>query len=142
MAAPVGFDEILAWIESLTRESAGETAHYYAEDAYFRDPFNEVHSAADIARIYRHMFDQVDAPRFRVTARWQGEDGLIIGWDFTFRMKGAQPEQKVQGLSHLRFAPDGRIAYHRDYWDPAGELYERIPLLGGLMRAVRGRLKA
>jgi steroid delta-isomerase len=37
---------------------------------------------------------------------------------------------------------DGRVVYHRDYWDAAGELYERIPLLGALMRGVRRRLRA
>ena len=42
----------------------------------------------------------------------------------------------VQGLA---FAPDGRIAMHRDYWDAAEELYEKLPVLGGLMRWIRRR---
>lgn len=142
MTATVTFDEILRWIESLTRESANEVPRYYVGDAYFRDPFNEVRSAGDIARIFRHMFDQVDDPRFRVTQRWHGDDGIVIAWDFLYRMKGTQATQTVQGMSHLRFAPDGRIAFHRDYWDAAGELYERIPVLGGLMRTIKRRLQA
>ncbi len=40
----------------------------------------------------------------------------------------------IRGASHLRFAGDGRIAMHRDYWDAAEELYEKLPLLGALMR--------
>jgi hypothetical protein len=40
------------------------------------------------------------------------------------------------------FAADGRIARHRDYWDVAEELYEKVPLLGGLMRLVKRRLRA
>ena len=142
MGAAVALDDLLHWIQNLTRESAGDAARYYVEDAYFRDPFNEVRSAAGIARIYRHMFDQVDEPRFRVTQRWHGDDGMIIAWNFLYRMRGSQPTETVQGLSHLRFAADGRIAFHRDYWDAAGELYERLPVLGSVMRTIKRRLQA
>jgi hypothetical protein len=135
-------DDMVRWLESLTRESTRDVARYYAEDAYFRDPFNEVRSAPSIERIYAHMFDQVVRPRFRVTGRWPGEDGTMLTWDFMFEMRGSGRTETVQGATHLRFGMDGRIVYHRDYWDAAGELYERIPLLGALMRGVRRRLRA
>jgi hypothetical protein len=141
MPPPPDLDDMKRWFESLTRESTREVPRYYAPDAYFRDPFNEVRSAAAIERIYAHMFDQVANPRFRLTGRWPGEDGTVIAWDFLFEMRGSGRTETVKGMSHLRFAPDGRIAYHRDYWDAAGELYERIPVLGGLMRMLRGRLR-
>jgi steroid delta-isomerase len=48
----------------------------------------------------------------------------------------------VHGATHLRFAPDGRIRSHRDYWDAAGELYAKLPVLGVLMRMVQRRLRA
>jgi len=34
----------------------------------------------------------------------------------------------------VRFGADGRVTYHRDYWDAAGELYAKLPLVGPLMR--------
>ena len=34
----------------------------------------------------------------------------------------------------MKFAADGRINFHRDYWDAAEELYEKLPLVGSLMR--------
>ena len=33
----------------------------------------------------------------------------------------------------------GRITLHRDYWDAAEELYEKLPLVGGLMRWLKRR---
>jgi hypothetical protein len=42
----------------------------------------------------------------------------------------------------VQFDPDGRVAEHIDYWDPAGQVYETIPILGLLMRALRRRLAA
>ena len=39
-------------------------------------------------------------------------------------------------------ADDGRITLHRDYWDAAEELYEKLPVIGTLMRWLRRRLAA
>jgi steroid delta-isomerase len=133
-------DAIVGWLETLTPRSLDRTGEFYAPDAYFKDPFNEVRGVEAIRRVFAHMFEQVGDPRFSVTGRWTGEDGVVLGWDFRFRMGGQA--RLVRGLSHLRFAPDGRIAWHRDYWDAAGELYETVPVLGALMRFLRGRLRA
>jgi len=64
----------------------------------------------------------------------------MLAWDFAFRARGLQ--HVVRGASHLRLAPDGRISWHRDYWDAAGELYETVPVLATLMRFLRCRLAA
>jgi steroid delta-isomerase len=48
----------------------------------------------------------------------------------------------IRGASHLRFDADGKVAWHRDYWDAAEELYARLPGIGWLMRALRRRLAA
>jgi hypothetical protein len=45
----------------------------------------------------------------------------------------------IRGGSHLKYATDGRIALHRDYWDAAEELYEKLPGLGSLMRWLKRR---
>lgn len=133
-------DGIIAWFESLTPQSVDRAAEFYAADARFKDPFNEVRGVEPIRRIFAHMFEQVDEPRFRVTGRWEGADGVMLGWDFTFRT--GKQARCIRGVSHLRFTPDGRIASHRDYWDAAGELYETLPVLGALMRFLRRRLAA
>jgi steroid Delta-isomerase len=44
--------------------------------------------------------------------------------------------------THLRFAADGRIVYHRDYWDAAEEPYAKLPVLGAVVRALQRRGRA
>jgi ketosteroid isomerase-like protein len=133
-------DAVVAWFETLTPDTVARIDAIYAPDAFFKDPFNEVRGVAAIRRVFEHMFVQVRNPRFRITERWEHERGVALVWDFTFESGGSK--RTVRGASHLRLAPDGRIAYHRDYWDVAEELYEKVPLLGGLMRAIKRRLKA
>jgi ketosteroid isomerase-like protein len=110
----------------------------YTEDVVFKDPFNEVRGLAQVTRIFTHMFSQVDQPRFVVTTHVLQGDQAFLTWDFLFRMKRfSNQEQCIRGATHLRFAPDGRACLHRDYWDVAEELYEKLPLLGSLMRGLK-----
>ena len=133
--------DIEAYFQALTRESVGDIGRFYTEDARFKDPFNDVSGLAAIAAIYRHMFDKLDAPRFVITGHWERPGGVILAWDFHFRMKSFEPgrTQVIHGVSQLEFAADGRIRLHRDYWDAAEELYEKLPLLGTLMRFLKRR---
>lgn len=132
----VTVDEIKRYFESLTPESVGEMGRYYTSDAYFRDPFNEVTGLEKIRPIFAHMFEAMHEPRFFVREHVVQGDRVVLIWDFDFRIKRYKPAvtQRIHGLSVLKLAADGRITWHRDYWDAAGELYEKLPVIGGLMR--------
>ncbi len=132
-------DELVTYFETLTPQSVAEMGAYYAEDAYFKDPHNEVRRLADIQAIFRRMFQQVDEPRFRILERIGAGDTVALVWEMHFRFRSIRPHevQVIRGMSYLRLAADGRVCFHRDYWDAAEELYEKIPLLGVLMRRLR-----
>jgi len=112
----------------------------YASDARFKDPFNEVQGVAAIRAVFEHMFVALEAPRFEIRDVVVQGDQCFLTWDFVFRLRRwRRGEQRIHGGSHLRFGPDGRIARHRDYWDAAEELYEKLPGVGALMRWLRRR---
>jgi steroid Delta-isomerase len=128
-------ERIVRLFESVQREDLDRLAALYTLDARFKDPFNEVQGPEAIRRIFEHMFDTVDEPRFVVHEVIQQGPQAFLAWDFRFRMKRFNPApQTIRGSSHLVLAADGRITLHRDYWDAAEELYEKLPLLGSLMR--------
>ena len=134
---------IVALFENLSPEALPRLASIYTDAATFKDPFNEVQGVAAIRRIFEHMYATLDQPRFAVHARVTQGDECFLTWDFLFRLRSGRGEQMVvRGCSHLRLATDGRIAMHRDYWDVAEELYEKLPLLGSLMRWLRRRMAA
>jgi hypothetical protein len=68
-------------------------------------------------------------------------DQAFLTWDFKFKFKrfDTQTLQTVRGGTHLQFDVQGLITLHRDYWDAAEELYEKLPLLGGVMRWLKAR---
>jgi len=131
-------EQLIRFFEQIDPSNVSQLSRVYTPDAFFKDPFNEVSGIDAITHIFQHMFDQVDSPRFIVTnSVMQGEQAFLT-WDFLFRMKRfSAQEHCIRGATHVRFAVDGRVNFHRDYWDAAEELYEKLPLLGSLMRALK-----
>lgn len=129
-------DRLCAWFETLSPASLTRLGEFYTADARFKDPFNEVQGIPAITRVFEHMFESLNEPRFVVTSRMVDGDLCFLVWEFRFRFKrfDTVTKQVVRGGSHLRLAPDGRVSDHRDYWDAAEELYEKLPVVGGLMR--------
>ena len=132
-------ERIAHWFETLTPEALAGIGDLYAPDARFKDPFNEVQGLAAIRAVFEHMYQSLDEPRFVVTSRLVDGDQCFLVWEFRFRFKrfDRTTPQAVRGGSHLVLAADGRIRVHRDYWDAAEELYEKMPVLGRLMRWLR-----
>jgi len=129
---------VVKFFETISPTSVAQLSSIYTEEVFFKDPFNEVRGIAAVTAIFSHMFEQVDAPRFVVTTSVLQDDQAFLTWDFLFKMKRfSREEQCVRGATHLRFDVDGRVSLHRDYWDAAEELYEKLPLLGSVMRGLK-----
>ncbi len=134
-------ERVVRFYESISPGDVGRIGELYSDDAYFKDPFNEVRGVPAIARIFEHMFGQVDSPRFTVRERVVQGDAAFLVWDFDFAFRRPLPPgpRRIRGCSHLKLDADGRVTFHRDYWDAAEELYEQLPAIGALMRWMRRR---
>jgi len=134
-------DPIVRAFETLSPATVETLDALYAPDAHFKDPFNDVQGLPAIQRIFRHMFVALENPRFVITGRIVQGEQCFLTWEFRFgfrRFKQGQA-QCIVGGSHLMLDDAGRITLHRDYWDAAEELYEKLPLVGGLMRWLKRR---
>ena len=66
MAHTSSVEQLIAFYQTLTPQGITRFAEFYSDDAYFKDPFYEVHGVEAVAAIFAHMFRQVGAPRFVV----------------------------------------------------------------------------
>lgn len=130
-------DRLATLFETFAPADVQRLGQYYREDACFRDPFHNVRGLAAIQRIFAAMFEAMDDPRFTVTSRIESGREIVLLWRLSFRLRGAP--QSLDGASHLRLDGQGLVAWHRDYWDPAEGIYEKLPVLGALMRWLRRR---
>ena len=144
MTAPRGghlrVARIVTLFEQLTPADIDRLNEFYTPTACFKDPFNDVQGLPAIQRVFRHMYASLIEPRFVVRDIIVQGDQCFLSWDFLFRFKRFNGElQTVRGGSQLQLDAIGLIVLHRDYWDAAEELYEKLPLVGGLMRWLKKR---
>ena len=134
---------LIDFFEHLAPADLARMGQIYTADARFKDPFNEVQGVPAITAIFAHMFASLDEPRFVVRDAIVQDGQCFLSWDFVFRMRRFDRGlQTIRGGSQLRLAPDGRVQEHRDYWDAAEELYEKLPVLGALMRWLKRRARS
>lgn len=129
---PSHFTRVLGWFETLTPATLADIHTIYCREARFRDPFNNIAGLTDITRVYQHMFDTLQSPRFSITQTVVRDEQAFVTWDFNFGIRGKA--MQIQGCTHFVLNAQGLITLHRDYWDTAEELYEKLPVLGSLMR--------
>lgn len=132
------FQKIAQWFEALTPETLNDIRSIYAEDASFRDPFNQIVGCSGITQIYRHMFQSLQSPRFLIREIVAQESQAFMTWDFEFTLRSQA--FRIHGCTQFVLNDTGLIKMHRDYWDAAEELYEKVPMLGALMRWLKRRL--
>lgn len=132
---------VVDFFETLNPQSLHALGNFYDTQARFKDPFNDVQGVAAIEKIFEHMFAGLTAPRFVVTGRVVQGNQCFLTWEFRFCFRTFKQgiEQVILGASHLVFSRQGRVTLHRDYWDAAEELYEKLPLVGTLMRWLKKR---
>ena len=131
---------VVSLYQGLTPDNLPELGRVYSEQATFRDPFNAVQGLPAIAAIFSRMFATLDMPRFTVSDVVVAGDDAFLIWDFSCRSRGSGARNlSIHGASHLRFGADGKVLMHRDYWDAAEELYEKLPVIGTLLRWIKRR---
>jgi len=135
------FTQIAKYFETLTPTSVRQIKDLYAPTARFKDPFNDVKGIADIERIFQHMYVALEQPRFVIVEEIVDGQQAFLTWEFRFKFKrfDTQTEQVILGTTHLVLDDQGQISLHRDYWDAAEELYEKLPVVGALMRWLKRR---
>jgi hypothetical protein len=109
-------------------------------DIHFRDPFTDLHGIEPYIQLYARMLASLMDPRFVILDRAISGEVCYVRWTFRFRLPKEARERSIEGVSELRFAPDGRVAEHIDYWDSGTQVFAHIPVLGALVRFIAKRI--
>ena len=111
-------------------------------DVHFVDPFNDVTGRDKVRLIFMDMFRYLESPKFNIThaARITApERSALMRWELHATVRGGHESIRIVGMSEVYLTADGLIHEHIDHWDSGRQFYERIPLLGWLLRRVRAR---
>lgn len=121
-----------AWIDRLEE--------IYAPSFVVSDPFHTFTDFVPMRAYFRRILEAFAYSKFHVEDIATGADGSYVRWRWEWQRRARDERTVVPGVTHLRFAEDHRIVYHRDLFDAASGFYEALPVLGGALRAIRRRL--
>ena len=134
------------FFEQLNADNLGQIASVMTGDVHFVDPFNDVHGVKSVEKIFQHMFTTLQDSKFKVThaalADTPKADASrpcgLIRWELSSLLNGKP--YTITGMSEVSFEADGRVSSHIDHWDAAQQFYERLPIIGWLLKTIRARL--
>lgn len=112
----------------------------YSQDVVFVDPFKELHGLPALRAYFTRLYQGVVSCRFSFEDEILSDDRAVLMWTMHLQHArlGRGETVQVSGASALRVAE--RISFHRDYFDAGALIYERLPLLGVLVRRVKAAL--
>ena len=140
MSGPL--DRFKTVFNQLNRDNLGLLEEIYTPDVRFRDPVHALDGLPALRDYYARLYDGVVSCHFDFEAEViQGRQGMLV-WIMHFQHARFRRGEtlELRGVSHLRFLDDGRVNDHRDYFDMGEFIYERVPVLGRIIRAIKNRL--
>jgi len=114
----------------------------YAPEAWFNDTLKSIRGVDALEHYLVDTARAVESCKVDVDEVVASPNGVYVRWRMHIRFKKFRRGETHSsiGVTLLRFDKDGLVAYHQDYWDSGANLFEKIPVIGAGIRAVKRRL--
>jgi hypothetical protein len=111
-----------------------DTKTLYAKETFFKDGYKEVKGVDAIETYFIATTKAIVSCTFDITEVIIHEGNYYFRWvmKLTIKRDKDNPIEQV-GMSHVRFASDGKVIFHTDYWDTS-VVFERAPVIGSIIR--------
>ena len=127
--------------QSLGTEHLSDIESLYASDIYFEDPLHAVQGRAALMQYFTKQFANLEKCAFKFHSTIVNDTDVFMTWTMFLnhpKLRGGETV-RVEGSSYLR-TRNGKVYYHRDYFDLGSMLYENVPLLGHIIRKLKSRV--
>ncbi|WP_136255901.1 nuclear transport factor 2 family protein [Onishia niordana] len=149
MSNDTALDTFCAFFNKLDKTCTDKLYNVYTDDIVFQDPLHRIEGIEALEGYFAALYTHVEECRFTFHHRQRLGDTAFVTWTMTLRhprLAGGS-SYAVHGCSQLTFAttaandPGGqeKVKCHRDYFDAGELLYERLPVLGGVIRHLKRR---
>lgn len=135
-------EQFLAKMNSIQHGNAKQVlANIYSENIVFIDPIKSVSGLEDLTKYFEDLYQSVTSCHFTLTSHLPNSHRYSLEWVMHLQHKKISNNQKIElnGASFIEFKDD-KVCYYRDYYDLGALVYERIPILGSVIRKVRHAL--
>ncbi len=112
----------------------------YSVDIEFSDPMHTIKGLDHLLQYFDQLYTNLQSCSFVIDNAIHNENSAAIYWTMEF----VHPQLNrgrvviVEGSSLLK-AKDGKVCFHRDYLDVGAMLYEHVPVVGRIIKAIKSR---
>ncbi len=124
----------------LNAQSLGLLSDLYSDDLEFQDPFHHLTGLSALKQYLEKLYARVESCSFAFEEEVGQGDRAVLTWTMSLRHPRLNVGKlvTVPGSTHIRF--HDKVFYHRDYFDAGAMLYEQLPLIGAVIRIIKGRV--
>lgn len=131
-----GFVELYS---DFKKESLANLAQIYSDEVDFIDPIHRIQGLSELEQYFSSIMSGVEECRFDNFRTEIGELTSSVEWQMHFRHRRLGSKLiTVNGVSLLEH--QDKIERHRDYYDMGEMIYEHVPIMGALVRNIKGKL--
>lgn len=137
-SVPATLDQFKRLFNELDKGNLNKLPSVYSEDIRFQDPFGSVQGLDELTHYFAGAYANAISCRFEFSEPVVSGAFATIPWVMHLRHKRINKgrELQVDGISHLEVC-EGKVCYHRDYFDAGQLLYENLPVMGGVIRWIK-----
>lgn len=125
-------------------EAVKKLEHLYSPSVTFIEPAGEIIGREAVFNHFRASCENLIECRFLFNESMEirNANQACLVWDMTFRHRKLNGGKKIvsNGITLLQF--DKQIRLHRDWFDLGQAIYENLPLMGSVVRFVKGKMQA
>ena len=111
---------------------------FYDANIQFIDPLGEINGIQAMVSYYKNMYKNVKSIRFDPKNEFTKGEEKVFVWQMHLEHKslGGGKPIVLDGVSVFRYK-NGKAVYHRDYFDLGAMIYEKVPVLGSVIRWIK-----
>ncbi len=132
-------NQFISRINSLSYDNVNDVLrNTYTDQVNFIDPVKSITGLENLTTYFSNLYKQVSHCQFTLSNYIFNDQKVSLEWVMSLQHKKISNNKEIllEGASFIQFSGE-KITYHRDYYDLGALVYERIPVLGSVVKKVR-----
>lgn len=113
----------------------------YTEDIHFIDPVRSINGIENLTHYFSTLYNSVNKCHFTLNNSLSQDEQHSLQWVMKLQHQKIAKNQEIviEGASFIKYDKD-KIIYHQDYYDLGALIYEKLPVLGVVIKKVRNAI--
>lgn len=132
--------DFLGLYDKLDKSNLQLLADVYHHDVVFEDPLHKVTGREALTQYFANLYENLQTGTFEIGTCFEEENKASVYWVMRFSHKKINRGESVtvHGNTYLEFS-DGKVIFHRDFFDAGEMIYQYLPLFGMLVKLIKRR---